>query len=58
MRGVSDFYNIIVNIIQLCAFVGLNCSKLIVVHGIEIMKKIFCSPINITALAKARKFGL
>jgi hypothetical protein len=46
---------------QLDAFVALNCSKLIVMRGIEVMKIIYIYiflPISFTALAKARKFGL
>jgi len=33
--GVSGFYNIIVNLMQLCLFLGLNHSNCIVMHGME-----------------------
>ena len=38
--GVSGYYIINVNLIQLYAFVGLNYSNCIVMHVIEIMKKV------------------
>jgi hypothetical protein len=48
-----------VNLIQLDSFFALNCSKLILMDEIEIMKIIyFFLPISIIALANARKFGL
>ena len=38
--GVSGYFIIIVTLIQLCAFVDLNYSNCIVMHVIEITKKV------------------
>ena len=37
--GVSGFYNIIVNLIQLSTFVGVKYSKRIVIHEMEYVKQ-------------------
>ena len=36
--GVGDIYNIVVYLLLLCAFLSLNDSYWIVIHGIENMK--------------------
>ena len=37
--GISGFYNISVNLIQLCTYVGLFYSNLIVMHVMENVKR-------------------
>jgi len=41
-----EFYNIIVILIKMCAFVGFNCNKWIMVHKMENVKK-FLKPSNV-----------
>jgi hypothetical protein len=38
--GVSGYYNIIVTLVQLCAFVALNCSKIPVTFINQLMHSI------------------